>query len=50
MAIRFEDKEYVLEKELLEIDETKATAAELAEHRKHYNDASCMHHGGNYES
>ena len=40
MTLHFEDKVYVLEKELIEIDETKATAAELAEYRKHYNDAT----------
>ena len=40
MALCFEDKEYVLEKELLEIDETQATTVELAEYRKHYNDAT----------
>ncbi|XP_023743005.1 uncharacterized mitochondrial protein AtMg00810-like [Lactuca sativa] len=40
MALRFEDKEYVLEKELLEIDETKSTFEERAEYKKHYNDAT----------
>ena len=35
LALCFEDKEYVLEKELLEIDETKATTEELVGYRKH---------------
>jgi len=30
MALRFEDKEYVLEKELKELDESKATPEEYA--------------------
>ena len=30
MALRFEDKEYVIEKEINEIDETKATPEQIA--------------------
>lgn len=40
MTLRFEDKEYVLEKELVEIDEDKATPEELASYNKHYGDAT----------
>ena len=40
MALRFEDKEYVLEKELNEIDETKANPEEIVEYRIHCNDAT----------
>ncbi|XP_023768339.1 uncharacterized protein LOC111916919 [Lactuca sativa] len=40
MSLRFEDKEYVLEKELNEIDESKATPEEIAEYRTHYKDAT----------
>ncbi|XP_042758233.1 uncharacterized protein LOC122198117 [Lactuca sativa] len=40
MALRFEEKEYVLEKELLKIDETKDIAAKIVDYRKHYNDAT----------
>jgi hypothetical protein len=40
MALRFEDKEYVLDKELGEIDEEIATPEELATYKKHYVDAT----------
>ena len=40
MALRFEDKEYVLEKELKELDESKATPEEYAAYKKHYDDAT----------
>ncbi|KAD3641221.1 hypothetical protein E3N88_30445 [Mikania micrantha] len=40
MALRFEDKEYVLDKELIEIDEERATPEELAAYKKHYMDAT----------
>ena len=35
MALCFEDKDYVLDKELLEIDETIATPEEQAKYRRH---------------
>ena len=35
MALRFEDKEYVLEKPLDEIDEESATPEEIAAYKKH---------------
>ena len=40
MSLWFENKEYVFEKELIEIDEEKATPKELASYKKHYNDAT----------
>ncbi|KAL7600497.1 hypothetical protein Lser_V15G27033 [Lactuca serriola] len=40
MVLRFEDKEYVLEKELKELDESKATPEEYAAYKKHYDDAT----------
>ncbi|KAI3511597.1 hypothetical protein L1887_18752 [Cichorium endivia] len=40
MAIRFEDKEYALEKELIEINEQNATPEELASYKKHYDDTT----------
>ncbi|CAH1413538.1 unnamed protein product [Lactuca virosa] len=40
MALRFENKEYVLEKELKELDENEATPEDLAAYKKHYDDAT----------
>ena len=40
MTLCFEDKAYVLEKELVEINETKTTPEEQVENRRHYNDAT----------
>ncbi|KAI3739943.1 hypothetical protein L2E82_30357 [Cichorium intybus] len=40
MALRFEDKEYVLKKELIEIDQETATPEEYASLKKHYDDAT----------
>ena len=40
MALCYEDKEYVLNKELNEIHETKATPEEIAEYRAHCKDAT----------
>lgn len=40
MITRYEDKEYVLDKELKEIDETTATPQEIAEFRAHERDAT----------
>ena len=40
MDLIFKDKEYVLEKELNEIDETKATPEEFLKYRRHCNDAT----------
>lgn len=40
MAIRFEDKEYVLERPLDEIHEEKATPEEKVAYMKQYNDAT----------
>ena len=40
MALRYEDKEYVLEKPLNEIDESKATTEEITEYGVHYKDAT----------
>ena len=45
MTIRYENKEYVLEKSLLEIDESTSTPNELANHKQHYHEApkvSCI--------
>ncbi|KAI3790891.1 hypothetical protein L2E82_04298 [Cichorium intybus] len=40
MSLRFEDKEYVLEKELVEVDQETATPEECASFKKHYDDAT----------
>ena len=40
IALRFEDKEYMLEKERFEIDETKFTPGQLAKYRRYCNDAT----------
>ena len=40
MITRYEDKEYVLDKELKEIDESTATPQEIAEFRAHERDAT----------
>ena len=40
MITRYEDKEYVLDKELKEIDETTATPQEIADFRAHERDAT----------
>ena len=40
MAIHYEEKEYVLDKELKEIDEETATLEQLAEYRAHGKDAT----------
>ena len=40
MDLRFEDKEYILEKPLDENEETKATREEMFSYIKHYNDAT----------
>ena len=40
MAIRFKDKEYVLEIPLDEINEEKATPKEMVAYKKHYNDVT----------
>lgn len=40
MALHFEDKEYVLEKPLDEIDEMKSTPKEITAYEKHYKDAT----------
>ena len=40
MALHFEYKEYILEKPLDEIVETKATPEEIATYEKHYKDGT----------
>ena len=40
MVIRFEDKEYVLDKELKEIDESTATLEQIAEFKTHERDTT----------
>ena len=40
MGLRYEHKEYVIDKELNKIEETKATPKEIAEYRAHYKDAT----------
>ncbi|KAI3700614.1 hypothetical protein L2E82_45250 [Cichorium intybus] len=40
MALRFEDREYVLEKELIEVDPDTATPEEYASYKKHYGNAT----------
>ena len=40
MITRYEDKEYVLDKELKEIDETTATPQEIADFQAHERDAT----------
>ncbi|KAI3700994.1 hypothetical protein L2E82_45635 [Cichorium intybus] len=40
MALRFEDREYILEKELIEVDRDTATPEEYASYKKHYDDAT----------
>ena len=40
MVTRYEDKEYVLNKELKELDETTATPEEIAKFRTHERDAT----------
>lgn len=40
MALRYEDKEYVLEKELIEVDDDTATPEEKEAYQKHYVDAT----------
>ena len=40
MITRYEDKEYVLDKELKENDETPATPQEIADFRSHERDAT----------
>ena len=40
MVTRYEDKEYVLDKELKEIDEATATPEEVAEYRIHEKDTT----------
>lgn len=40
MALRFDDKEYVLDKELNEIDESKSTTEEIAEYKAHCMDVT----------
>ncbi|TLX69973.1 DDE-type integrase/transposase/recombinase, partial [Labilibacter sediminis] len=40
IALRYEDKEYVLERELIEIDENTATPEEKEAYNKHYADAT----------
>ena len=40
MALRFEDKEYVLDKELNEIEEKKSIPEELTAYKRHYNDTT----------
>ncbi|KAL7582212.1 hypothetical protein Lser_V15G44680 [Lactuca serriola] len=40
MITRYEDKEYVLDKELKEIDETTATPQEIADFHAHERDAT----------
>ena len=40
MALRIEDKEYMIEKELVKIDETNSTPEQLAGYRWHCNDAT----------
>ena len=40
LALRYEDKEYVLEKELIEIDESEANPEEIVAYKKHCDDAT----------
>ncbi|XP_023758608.1 uncharacterized protein LOC111907046 [Lactuca sativa] len=40
MTLRFDDKEYVLEKEMNEIDESKATPEEIVDYKTHCKDAT----------
>ncbi|KAI3751915.1 hypothetical protein L2E82_23009 [Cichorium intybus] len=40
MALRFENKEYVLETELIEVDPDTATPEEVTSYQKHYDDPS----------
>ena len=40
MALHFEDKEYVLDKELNKINESKSTPEEIAEYKAHCKDAT----------
>lgn len=40
MTLHFEDKDYVLEKPLDEIDEESATPKHIVAYKKHYNDAT----------
>ncbi|KAL7601099.1 hypothetical protein Lser_V15G26807 [Lactuca serriola] len=40
MAFRYEEKEYVIDEKLKEIDETKASTEEIAEYRDHEKDAT----------
>jgi len=40
LALRFEDKEYVLDKEFKELDEAALSPEEYAEYKKHYDDAT----------
>ena len=40
MVTRYEDKEYVLDKELKELDESSATPKEIAEYQAHERDAT----------
>lgn len=40
MALRFENKEYVLDKELIEVDPDTPTPEEYASYKKHYDDAT----------
>ena len=40
MALRFEDKDYDLDKELDEIDESKSTLKEIDEHKAHVKDTT----------
>ena len=42
MSLRFQGKEYVLEKQLIEIDEFTATPEEIISDKKHYNDAKMV--------
>ena len=40
LALRYEDKEYVLDKEFKELDEATLSPEEYAEYKKHYEDAT----------
>ena len=50
MAIRYEEKEYVLDKELKEIDEETAPLEQLVEYRAHEGrDKSFVYHVSHYD-
>ena len=40
MALRYESKVYVLEKQIIKINEASATPKEIASYKKHYQDTT----------